>query len=68
MAKQVKKEQIFKFEKGSQKDLYQIKSTKGDVSQGHIFRGFFSPLDGRDFSLDDLNEIAEFIKGLDKGE
>lgn len=70
MAKQVKKEQIFKFEEDQVlKGAYSVDSVSGKVHQGHIAPNkTFKPANGRAFDLDALNEIAEFIKGLDKGE
>lgn len=69
MAKQTKKEQIFKFEEVPGFDGWKrIKSSSGNVNQGVIKNGSFIPAQDRSFSLEAINEIAEFIKGLDKGE
>lgn len=69
MAKQVKKEQIFKFEDVPGFDEWKrVKSASGNVNQAVIRNGSFIPAQDRVFNMDALNEIAEFIKGLDKGE
>lgn len=69
MAKQVKKEQIFKFEEVPGFDGWKrVKSASGNVNQGVVKNRSFIPAQDRSFDLDALNEIVEFIKGLDKGE